>query len=311
MLSLPSPSLSQDSLILPQANSSSRPNRILFTRESNEDELSESFIGTFVKSKVEPRRSITTTNEHQLLGRNQYPVYRPLNGSMVAINGGSTEAPIRHQMPLRVQQSIPITRDSSTLQKGLVSVLKDGIFSRWKDRFLVLTSDYLHFFNRKSVSKYSEMGAYQFKINLADVSKIGFDQVRGHQVIKIETRSNKYYIRASSNGCPLDVWIHAISGQLKDCWTKKAARKQFSHPLWNLQSQSVSSTNNFNSVFLDDRNSTNSSLGYGSGTSSESRNDFSFQDREMSMKRDLNTNSYREPVVECRHYSARCVSMLS
>ena len=48
---------------------------------------------------------------------------------------------------------------------------RDRIFSRWKERYFVLTRDYLQCF-KKGSSRISEMGGFIFKIRLAEVSHV-------------------------------------------------------------------------------------------------------------------------------------------
>jgi hypothetical protein len=58
------------------------------------------------------------------------------------------------------------------IRKGLLWQQRDRIFSRWKERFFVLTKDYLQCF-KKGSSRISEMGGFIFKIRLAEVRRFG------------------------------------------------------------------------------------------------------------------------------------------
>ena len=49
------------------------------------------------------------------------------------------------------------------VMKGLLWVQQDKLFSRWKERFIVLTSYYLQFF-KKTSSRLSEMGPFMMKV---------------------------------------------------------------------------------------------------------------------------------------------------
>lgn len=49
------------------------------------------------------------------------------------------------------------------LRKGVLLQARDRLFSRWKERYFVLTRDYLACFRRGS-TKYSEMGSFIFKV---------------------------------------------------------------------------------------------------------------------------------------------------
>ena len=47
--------------------------------------------------------------------------------------------------------------------RGVVWIQRERLFSRWKERFCILTKDYLQCF-RKGSTKLTEMGAFLFKV---------------------------------------------------------------------------------------------------------------------------------------------------
>ena len=57
---------------------------------------------------------------------------------------------------------------SSQLKKGILWQQRDKIFSRWKERFFVLTKDYLQCF-KKGTSRITEMGGFIYGIRLTEV----------------------------------------------------------------------------------------------------------------------------------------------
>ena len=61
--------------------------------------------------------------------------------------------------------------NATTIRKGLLWQQRDKIFSRWKERFFILTQDYLQCF-RKGTSRITEMGGFIFKLRLSEVQKI-------------------------------------------------------------------------------------------------------------------------------------------
>ena len=73
---------------------------------------------------------------------------------------------------------------SSTVRKGLLWQQRDKIFSRWKERFFILTEDYLQCFKR-GTSRITEMGAFIFKIKLVEVRNYGY-QYQGCQMAKFD-----------------------------------------------------------------------------------------------------------------------------
>ena len=54
---------------------------------------------------------------------------------------------------------------SSTVRKGLLWQQRDKIFSQWKERYFILTPDYLQCF-KKGTSRITEMGEFIFKVNI-------------------------------------------------------------------------------------------------------------------------------------------------
>ena len=60
--------------------------------------------------------------------------------------------------------------NATTVRKGLLWQQRDKIFSRWKERFFILTKDYLQCFKR-GTSRITEMGPFMFKVRLSEVSE--------------------------------------------------------------------------------------------------------------------------------------------
>ena len=52
------------------------------------------------------------------------------------------------------------------VRKGIIWHQRDRLFSRWKERFFILTADYFHCF-KKDCSKLSEMGEFLFKASIS------------------------------------------------------------------------------------------------------------------------------------------------
>ena len=50
------------------------------------------------------------------------------------------------------------------IRKGVMWVQQEKMFSRWKERFIILTSSYLHIF-KKSTSRLSDMGTFVNKVS--------------------------------------------------------------------------------------------------------------------------------------------------
>ena len=61
------------------------------------------------------------------------------------------------------------TTSETTVRKGVLWQQRDKVFSRWKERFFILTPDYLQGF-KKSSNAMTEMGRFIFRLKLTEVS---------------------------------------------------------------------------------------------------------------------------------------------
>ena len=77
-------------------------------------------------------------------------------------NGGSTNSAVE-----ATAISVP-TVTTTSLLKGVLWQQREKRFSRWKERFFMLTNEYLQCF-RKGTSKISEMGGFIYRIRLSEV----------------------------------------------------------------------------------------------------------------------------------------------
>lgn len=75
---------------------------------------------------------------------------------------------------------------NGAIKRGLLWQQRDRLFSRWKERYFILTRDYLHCFKRASgaaLDRISDMGQFMFKIKLIDVDKVEWLNRRSYSVI--------------------------------------------------------------------------------------------------------------------------------
>nr|XP_016945464.1 uncharacterized protein LOC108021316 isoform X8 [Drosophila suzukii] len=99
----------------------------------------------------------------------------------------------RHTNWLNFQQDqsllagrIPVASMTGPIKRGLLWQQRDRLFSRWKERYFVLTRDYLHCFKRASGSaneRASDMGQFIFKVKLVDVEKVEWLNRRSYSAI--------------------------------------------------------------------------------------------------------------------------------
>jgi hypothetical protein len=72
--------------------------------------------------------------------------------------------------------SLPVTggeHRNLSLRKGLLWMQRDRLFSRWKERFVILTQDTLYTF-KKAVSSIAEMGQFLIKVSAVKKTELSF-----------------------------------------------------------------------------------------------------------------------------------------
>ncbi len=82
-----------------------------------------------------------------------------------------------------------INSNGNVIRKGLLWQQRSGLFSRWKERYLVLTPDYLNCFRRGGAGIRSEMGAFAFKVRLAEVEGVEVVDRRGYLTVVLTVKN--------------------------------------------------------------------------------------------------------------------------
>ena len=78
---------------------------------------------------------------------------------------------LNHPASPAVTRSDPGMMDKEVIViKGFLWVQQDKLFSKWKERFTVLTTQYLQFF-KKTSSNISEIGAFVMKVIIMKMKK--------------------------------------------------------------------------------------------------------------------------------------------
>jgi len=117
-----------------------------------------------------------------------------------------------HDKPLEPQ--LDFEQENSTLKKGTLWQQKDKLFSRWKERFFILTKDYLQCF-KKGTSRITEMGAFIFKIKLNDVESLELIDKRGYLTISLlVAREGKMLLRKPEG---IREWYNTIKDCTREC----------------------------------------------------------------------------------------------
>lgn len=136
------------------------------------------------------------------------------------------------------------SRDAyAAIKRGLLWQQRDKLFSRWKERYFILTRDYLHCFRRASgADRISEMGQFLFKIKLVDVDRVEWENKKTYSTVALMLgRDGKIYLRASDG---LEDWFEL----LEECMlTSKERRRAQRH-----SHDSKSKDNNNISTSLDE-----------------------------------------------------------
>merc|ERR1719237_1338840 len=108
-----------------------------------------------------------------------------------------------------------------TLKKGLLWQQRDKLFSRWKERYFILTRDLLQCF-KKGTSRITEMGEFIFSIKLPEVEAIELLDKRGYLTICINLqREGKVYLRRTEG---IRDWYNAIRESMEESKVRRNNR---------------------------------------------------------------------------------------
>ncbi len=85
---------------------------------------------------------------------------------MTSSSSDTTSSSVTGTSPTNKLAISMVANDPSTIKKGLLWQQRDRFFSRWKERYFVLTKDYLACFKKGSKVGMSEMGSFIYKVTL-------------------------------------------------------------------------------------------------------------------------------------------------
>jgi len=115
-------------------------------------------------------------------------------------------------------------RSISAIKKGLLWQQRDKLFSRWKERFFILTNDYFHCFKKGSF-KVTEMGEFIFKVKLSSITSVTLLDKRGFLTICLtlgSIREGRIYLRRAEG---LRDWFSLLKMTVE----QKKSRQQSSY----------------------------------------------------------------------------------
>lgn len=138
------------------------------------------------------------------------------------------------------QISVEPGREIHALKKGLLWQQRERLFSRWKERYFILTRDYLHCFKRSTGSeKISNMGQFIFKVKLVEVEKVEWINKKSYSTIALVLQDRDYRILLRTNE-GLEDWFEL----LEECTITSKERRKALHKFGN-QSSCWSNSDNY------------------------------------------------------------------
>ncbi|XP_014253464.1 uncharacterized protein LOC106668842 isoform X1 [Cimex lectularius] len=123
-------------------------------------------------------------------------------------------------------------REMHAIKRGLLWQQRDRIFSRWKERYFILTKDYLHCFKRSSgLHNISPMGQFIFKVKLVELEKVEWLNKKSYSAIglALQGRESKILLRAPSG---LEDWFELLEECTIASKERRIALRKLHDPNW-------------------------------------------------------------------------------
>ena len=96
--------------------------------------------------------------------RSRIPVYKPrIEQTLGQRAVTQMEISRTYEDPSVLSHSLQDSGES-TIRKGLMWIQQDKLFSRWKERYVILTTSYLQIF-KKGATRFSDMGTFISKVH--------------------------------------------------------------------------------------------------------------------------------------------------
>jgi len=153
--------------------------------------------------------------------------------SMNCFSGNIKTLEKENYTSLSRKRSPPSYSDTSSafpLHRALMWVQKGKLLSRWKERFIVITEEYIQCF-KKGLAQLSQMGDFMFQIGMKDVKSVSLVDRRGYLTVVLELEGDipGLVVRKPEG---LREWYNIVQKQVKDAkarvmlsteqfWTKK------------------------------------------------------------------------------------------
>ncbi|KAH9360444.1 hypothetical protein HPB48_013419 [Haemaphysalis longicornis] len=113
--------------------------------------------------------------------------------------------------------------EPTIVKKDLMWQKRDTFFSRWEERFFVLTKDYLACFKKDSKIGTPKMGRLLRKVNLADVEAVHWGDKKRHGLIVLRLGTKKQLLLRTSGD--LYGWMIALRDTISRSKKRREARR--------------------------------------------------------------------------------------
>ncbi|XP_034236281.1 uncharacterized protein LOC117642316 [Thrips palmi] len=116
------------------------------------------------------------------------------------------------------------------IKRGVLWQQRERLWSRWKERYFVLTSDYLHCFKRRAAGDgLSQMGHFIFKIRLVDLDAPEWVNRRSYSVVALSTRDRPRVLLRAAHG--LEDWFELLEECTLTSKERRRALYESRHPM--------------------------------------------------------------------------------
>ncbi|XP_059087159.1 uncharacterized protein LOC131883662 isoform X2 [Tigriopus californicus] len=158
---------------------------------------------------------------HQALHGGECPSESGFNSGLDETNSTTTTTTTATDSGTRGSTNMAITY-ATALRKGLLWQQRDKIFSRWKERFFILTPDYLQCF-KKGSSRMTEMGGFIFKLKLAEIEEVELVDKKGYLTVALSFHKEGRMLLRKPEG--IREWFQSIKNCVDVCREKRGMMK--------------------------------------------------------------------------------------
>lgn len=172
---------------------------------------------------------------------------------------GPVSMPVLSAMPSNQSRSSS-TKNSSTLIRGVMWIHRDRYFSRWKERFIVVTRDFLQCYKRV-VTEASQMGPFIHQIRLSDIRRVVLEDRKGYLtlLLTIDKDDNLVLRRAENIREWYEIILHLVAESrtkmmqsTESFWRKSKQEDKTKREDWLVASSRAPSVNNNEKYYINE-----------------------------------------------------------